>query len=143
MNKIKWLGLSLFLLLLACQSRTGLPKYPVKHDNLAFTLKANLNDQFSHQVTITNKGDVPIRYMALMGFENYPEYVEQTLTRNGVRIINHNMGDLMHDYTLGPAQSISFKLNIYEYTLKVGFPIYDSQLNQRVYWFYNKAEQNH
>ena len=96
------------------------------------------NARHSHEVTVTNTGKQSARYMALMGFENHPAYIEQLNTGGGIRIVEHRVGDLMHDYTLDPGSSITFVVNISDYTLKMGFPVYDGHFNQQVHWFYVK-----
>ena len=111
---------------------------PVAGQQLQFDVSAVTNDKHSHEVTVTNVSEQSARYMALMGFENHPAYIEQLNTGGGIRIIEHRVGDLMQDYTLEPGNSITFVVNISDYTLKMGFPVYDGHFNQQVHWFYVK-----
>lgn len=92
-------------------------------------------------VDIKNLSMKSIAYVSLWGFHDSPEFL-LTRMENGKETTYSSIAGMINVFEIEYLEILHFKFSKTNNLVKVGFPIYNSELEQKVIWFYHTNNEN-
>jgi hypothetical protein len=136
---IKFILTSAFALaIISCSGKSKLydPFYNIDPSSFGFEVTEDGN---KISVTLINNGNKPLRYVAPLTLRSFPTYYVELYINGKKGIYVFNTGELDHDYTLEPGESLAFSFTHADNILRMGFPYFYQAWKEGIVWFYSNT----